>query len=76
MLEHLGCPSLRDSAVIGAVVAEYESWWETHMHATTEDWIMWCVGRFRAGMWLRTLSEVRAMDETIGLPYGEDRSRP
>lgn len=59
--------------MIGALVAEYENWWETHMHATTEDWIMWCVGRFRAGMWLRTLGEVRAIDETLGLPYGEAR---
>ena len=59
-----------------AMVAEYENWWEAHVHATTEDWIMWCVGRCRAGMWLRTVREIRTMDDAIGLQLGESGSRP
>lgn len=57
--------------MIGVMVAEYENWWEAHIHARTEDWIVWCVGRCRSEVWLRTLREIRTMDVAIGVQYGE-----
>jgi hypothetical protein len=49
--------------VTDALVAEYENWWEAYVEARTEEWIMWCVGRCRAGVWLGTLRDIRAMDD-------------
>ena len=60
-----------------AMVAEYENCWEAYVEARTEDWIVWCVGRCRAGVWLRTLRDIRTMDgDAIGLQYGEPGSLP
>lgn len=59
-----------------AMVAEYENWWKTYSEATTEDWIMWCVGSRRATVWLATLRDVRRIDEATGLPCGRQDQEP